>query len=135
VEQDREDDGFAHQVGKRPRKEPLFDWERLAATRPSWLAFLGDENNERRLVRGLGLSVFGDALLVRLWAVWRQAALDVGAVVTNPKARANIAMVRPNFIARVSRGRNGKGGGRVAAGFTLALLSLHAATLLVIAYH
>jgi hypothetical protein len=24
VEQDKEEDGFAHQVGKRPRKEPLF---------------------------------------------------------------------------------------------------------------
>jgi hypothetical protein len=25
VEQDEEEDGFAHKVGKRPRKEPLFD--------------------------------------------------------------------------------------------------------------
>jgi hypothetical protein len=25
VKQDKEEDGFAHQVGKKPRKEPLFD--------------------------------------------------------------------------------------------------------------
>ena len=25
VDQDKEEDGFEHQVGKRPRKEPLFD--------------------------------------------------------------------------------------------------------------
>jgi hypothetical protein len=67
--------------------------ERLAAILPSWLAFLGDESAERRLARGLGLSVFVDALLVGLWPVWRQAALDVGAVVTNPQARAQIAML------------------------------------------
>jgi hypothetical protein len=39
------------------------------------------------------------------------------------------------WVLSLSGVRIGKGGGRVAAGFTLALLSLHAATLLVIAYH
>jgi hypothetical protein len=66
---------------------------RRAAILPSWLAFLGDETNERGLARGLGLSVFVDALLVGLWPVWREVALDVGTVVSNPQARANIAMV------------------------------------------
>jgi hypothetical protein len=66
---------------------------RRAAILPSWLAFLGDETNKRGLARGLGLSVFVDALLVGLWPVWREVALDVRTVVSNPQARANIAMV------------------------------------------
>ena len=39
------------------------------------------------------------------------------------------------WVLSLSGARIGKGGGRVAAGFTLALLSLHAVTFLVIAYH
>jgi hypothetical protein len=39
------------------------------------------------------------------------------------------------WVFSLSGVRIGKGGGRAAAGFTLALLSLHAVTLLVIAYH
>jgi hypothetical protein len=39
------------------------------------------------------------------------------------------------WIFSLSGVRHGKGAGRVAAGFTLGLLSLHALTLLVIAYH
>ena len=29
MDRDKEEDGFAHQVGKRPRKEPLFGGTRL----------------------------------------------------------------------------------------------------------
>ena len=39
------------------------------------------------------------------------------------------------WVLSLSGVRIGKGGGRVAAGFALALLSLHAVTLLDIAYH
>jgi hypothetical protein len=62
-----------------------------AAILPSWVAFSGDETDERRFARGLGLSLFVDALLVGLWPVWREVALDVGLLATNPWAQANIS--------------------------------------------
>jgi hypothetical protein len=46
-----------------------------------------------------------------------------------------ITMSALAWVLSLSGVRIGNGGGRVAAGFTLALLSLHAVTLLVIAYH
>ncbi len=64
-----------------------------AAVLPSWVAFLGDETDERRFVRGLGLSLFVDALLVGLWPVWREVALNVGSLATDPRPRANISVV------------------------------------------
>ncbi|HEX3447208.1 MAG TPA: hypothetical protein VHS97_03090 [Isosphaeraceae bacterium] len=60
-----------------------------AAILPSWVAFLGDETDERRFVRGLGLSLFVDALVVGLWPVWREAALEVGSLAPDPWARVN----------------------------------------------
>jgi hypothetical protein len=52
--------------------------ERGAGGIPSWFAFMGDETDERSFVRALGLSLFVDALIVGLWPIWREAALDLG---------------------------------------------------------
>jgi hypothetical protein len=67
--------------------------ERRAAILPSWVAFVGDETDERRFARGLGLSLFVDALLVGLWPVWRKVALDVRRLATDAWSRANISVV------------------------------------------
>jgi hypothetical protein len=73
-----------------------------AAILPSCVAFLGDETDQRRFARGLGLSLFVDALLVGLWPVWREVAWDVSFPATNPWTRANISMVLQDWrtIAR-----------------------------------
>jgi hypothetical protein len=67
--------------------------ERRAAILPSWVAFSGNETDERRFARGLGLALFVDALLVGLWPVWRAVASDVGLLATNSAARVNISAV------------------------------------------
>jgi hypothetical protein len=66
---------------------------RRAAILPSWVAFSGNETDERGFARGLGLSLLVDAMLVGLWPVWRAVALDVGLLATNSAARANISVV------------------------------------------
>ena len=48
VEQDKEEDGFVYQVGKRPRKEPLFGGVRQK------IVFLGTRQRDKRSHRRAG---------------------------------------------------------------------------------
>jgi hypothetical protein len=75
--------------------------ERGAAVLPSWLAFLGDEKDERRFVRMLGLSLCVDALIVGLWPIWREGARDLGVLLTSPWVQPEYAPISSEwqFIA------------------------------------
>ncbi len=54
---------------------------------------MGDKTDERRFVRGLGLSLFVDALIVGLWPIWREGARNLVVLMTSTRAQPDYASI------------------------------------------